>query len=156
MVEKTSETEVIINKLLDYEKEGFVFHGSEYKMDTIQPKVAQDVRGDEVPFNNSNAIFAAQYAVAAVIFAVVGKEDLPNGTWSVGEDRKTGEIVVEFPSEWKAYLQNRKGYVYVLESQNFNESDAWQVKSIKAVEPTDVIEVDIEIFYEMGGKIIWT
>ena len=150
-----------IKKLIKYQEQGYVFHGSSISgIDILEPREATDT--DETrEFNIDTAIFASSSIAASIIFACMGKNTIPpqvrNGTWSVGSSGKKGGIVSKIPSKWRPYILNNRGYVYVLLGDTFINkcTGGWQVKSKTAVKPIDVIEVCFGDFEKLGGVIQW-
>ena len=148
-----------IRKLLAYQKQGYVFHGSPNPdIDVLKPKPSTDVNKSN-NFNNDIAIYAAVSPTASIIFACMNKSKIPDklrdGTWSV--DLENGEIIAKIPKRWKPYIVFNIGYIYVLDSKSFfgDAKGSWQVKSKESLIPTSVVRVAFGDFEEMGGKIIW-
>ncbi len=155
------ETFTAIQQLQEYEKEGYVFHGSpDSNITELDPRPAADVDETNV-FNNDTAVFATPSPAAGVIFACMSRDNVPEeirrGTWSVGSE-DGNKIVARIPKKWQKHLVNNSGYVYVLDGTNFSNKgdiEGWQVKSKKSVEPETSVEVSFSDFEKSGGTIIW-
>lgn len=151
-----------IEKLLEYEKQGCVFHGSTSpNIAELEPRPATDVDRTK-SFNNDTAVFAAPSPTASVIFACMSLDKVPremrNGTWSLGSENDKG-VVARIPKKWQQYVSTNSGYVYVLDGSTFSgEGDTeggWQVKSKQPVKPIDTIEVEFSDFEKLGGDVEW-
>lgn len=150
-------------KLLSYEKQGFLFHGSPMKnIKVLEPRQPSD---KDNTFNNDLAVFASPSPIAPIIFACMSLDLVPNplkvGTWSVDFDSSKNLFVAEIPLKWKEYVINNKGYVYILENKTFEKNLEnksvydWQLKSKANVVPVSKIKVSFSDIEEIGGKIIW-
>ncbi|HVX92564.1 MAG TPA: hypothetical protein VHA74_00430 [Candidatus Dojkabacteria bacterium] len=152
-----------VERLLDYEKQGYLFHGStKNNLSIIEPKSAKDVN-DKEEFNNDNAVFASVSAAGSVIFGCMYfPEEIDNkvhGAWSVGPSRGIGKIWAQIPKGWKEYIKNNRGYVYVLKRDPFIEGlreGFWQAKSKTPVVPVDIIQVQFSDYEKLGGFIEWS
>lgn len=149
-------------QLLDYQKQGFVFHGSTNpNITTLEPKPATDTDKDNT-FNNDTAIFATPLPSASVIFSCmsidIALKEAGGGTWSVSQDKK-GNIIAKIPKKWQPYVTNNSGHVYVLDSSSFPKIEetngGWQVKSKQAVTPIAKVEVTFSDFEKLGGILFW-
>ncbi len=152
----------VVQKLNEYQKQGYVFHGSTNpNIFELEPRPATDVDNTK-KFNNDTAVFAAPSPTASVIFACMSLDNIPkeirNGSWSIGSDDDK-RIVARIPKKWQQYISTNSGYIYVLDSSTFSgESDienGWQVKSKQSIKPTAVLNVAFSDFEKLGGTIIW-
>ncbi len=155
------ETFTAIQQLQEYEKQGYVFHGStDPNIKILNPRPATDV--DETnAFNNDTAIFATPSPTASVIFACMSLNNVPReirrGVWSIGSEDGQ-KIVARIPKKWRKHLKNNSGYVYILDGSTFsNKGDVkgWQVKSKKSVKPVTSVNVSFTDFEKLGGTVIW-
>lgn len=127
--EKSFEEEKTLEEiLLDYKEQGCVFHGSpSSEINELKPNDATDVDKSNT-FNNDSAVFAALETVSPIIFACMSKKNIPKeiqkGSWSVGPE-KDGRIYAKIPKEWKPYIENNTGYLYVLNGDTFSEREGW-------------------------------
>jgi hypothetical protein len=143
-----------IDRLLEYEKKGFLFHGSPSSTITvIEPRKARN--SDDTEFNNDDAIFASKYACAAALFACMDLTNLPDGAWEIGNHREDKQIVAQLPKMWRNKLQENHGYVYVINNTGFVSTPGWQSKTHEAVTPIESIAVSFSDFELLGGRIIW-
>jgi hypothetical protein len=150
-----------LKRLQEYERQGFVFHGSPNgNISILEPRLAADIDKSNA-FNNDTAVFAALSPKAAILIACMSFVSIPpekrNGFWSIDSTDKDNCITARIPSKWRSFVITNHGFVYVLPGETFrgrNES-GWQAKSKTAVVPTAKIEVEFEDFEKSGGVIEW-
>ncbi len=150
-----------IKSLQEFERQGFVFHGSPNgNISILEPRLAADIDKSNL-FNNDTAVFAALSPMAAILIACMSLTLVPpekrKEFWSIGSSDKDNRICARIPSKWKPFVITNHGFVYVLPGESFkgkNES-GWQAKSKSAVVPTARIEVSFEDFERSGGVIEW-
>lgn len=147
-----------LEKLIEYEKQGYLFHGSPNPhIEILEPRAANDVDSTRA-FNIDNAVFATSRVQTAIIFAVVGRNKLPvniqSSAWEVQWD-KFDNAHTKIPKIWKEYVEKMTGIVYVLPSETFTEKYHAQLKSKESVKPIDKIEVSFQDFFEAGGNVEW-
>lgn len=148
----------VIEKLLDYKKQGYVFHGSANpSIKVLSPRPAADVDSTKT-YNNDTAVFGTTKPEAAVIFGVM-PIDIPDEVkggqaWSIGE-KEDSTIVATIPTNWLPYIEGNVGTVYVLDGDKFETSPIWQTKSHEEVTPVESVTVTLDDFYALGGKIEW-
>lgn len=141
----------IVNKILEYKKQGYLFHGSpEANITKLEPRPAADT-DKAMTFNNDTAVFATNRPEMAAIFAIMNFKVLKvKGTWSVN----ALEIVTaKIPKPWYKDLKAITGYLYILPSVTFKDKLDYQYKSKVAVEPIEKIPVTLDTFIRLGGKI---
>ena len=151
-----------VEKLIEYQKQGYLFHGSPANSLTLlEPKPATDAQNTS-GFNIDTAVFASNDPAPAVLFGCIKNttsEHNLNGNWSVGGTKKEGNIIIiaKIPRSWQRCLTGSIGYVYVLNNQEPTKEsdDSWQVK-IKGISgPVDCIQVCFEDFEKLSGIIEW-
>lgn len=152
-----------VQKIRDYAKSGFLFHGSfDGSISELVPKPAKHSDPSD-SFHNDTAIFASDAPESTVLFAVIPPksifpEHIRRGKFTVNWSADGG-ITAKIPSLWKSFLDSSRGYVYVLPSDTFLENTGGSknniYKSKKPVKPTAVIEVSLKDYIELGGKIEW-
>jgi predicted esterase len=150
-----------LEKLVEYEKQGYVFHGSPSKdIEMLEPRLNQDPNA-ESDFDNDTAVFAARMASVAVIFACATENSVPKEIWDsrswvwsmdVGGP---SSITAKISTEWKPFISKSSGYIYVLENKHFTLKEGLQVKSREPVKPMDVIKVEFSDFEKLGGVVEW-
>lgn len=145
-------------QLLEYKKQGYVFHGSTNpNITVIEPRSATDNDKDNT-FNNDTAIFATKVPEASVVFACNSIDNVPReiggGNWKIG-GTEDGKLIANYPKKWQPYITKNTGYVYVLSSSTFTDIGGWQVKSKQAVTPIAKIPVSFSDFEKLGGIIFW-
>ena len=150
-----------ITKLVEYREEGYVFHGSTNpNLEKLVPNKAIDDGNPNDEFNNDTAIFASSNPAASIIFATVSFDNIPKEKWDKGWGigGSINSIKATIPVEYKEYILNGKGFVYVLPKEGFadnGQSGSWEVKSKKEVTPIDKVEVEFTDFEKLGGRIEW-
>ncbi|MCA9381250.1 hypothetical protein KC678_03215 [Candidatus Dojkabacteria bacterium] len=147
-----------LERLQEYEKGGYLFHGSpSSEIEILEPREADDVDKSKT-FNIDNAVFATSLVQSAIIFAVVGRNKLPkdiqSGTWEVYWD-EVDNAHAKIPKIWKDYVEKMTGTVYVLPSETFTERHHAQLKSKVPVKPADKVEVNMKDFLDIGGTVEW-
>jgi hypothetical protein len=158
--DKTEKELSNIERLLEYEKQGYVFHGSPRKgVEILEPKLSRDVREGR-DFNNDTAVFGTERADEAIIYACVDRSSVPkeierNMSWSVGTPANSSHIIARIPIEWKPYVIKGSGHVYVFNKEPFTLKRHWHVKSKEPVKPIDRVEVEFSDFEKLGGVVGW-
>jgi hypothetical protein len=150
-----------IEKLLEYQKQGYVFHGSSDRdLRRLEPQLNQDINA-ESDFDNDTAVFVSKVASISVIFACATENSVPkkiwdsrSWVWGVSYD-ELSPVTAKISTEWKPYLTKSHGYVYAFERGPFTLEEGWQVKSKKSVKPIDIIEVEFSDFEKLGGIVEW-
>ncbi len=145
-------------KLLDYQSQGYLFHGSpNMNIEILEPRKSKEV-DPRKEFNIDTAVFASSSALLTIIFGAVPErnrlpEEIRAKTWHT--DWPDGKISSRIPKEWKEFVMKNIGYVYILPKDTFTENKGLQYKSKLAVKPIDKIPVTLSDFIEMGGKVEW-
>lgn len=162
-ISEKSETVEATSILLEYERQGYVFHGSaDPSIKVLEPKApVHNAWLDE--FMDSKGIFAAANVIGAIVFACMSRSKIPaevsNGTWEVGPDYEHHTIWAKIPMKWKEYIVDNVGYVYVLKKDSFHNPEgidnSWQVKSAESVTPVDKVTVKFSDFEKLGGIVKW-
>ncbi len=140
-------------RLLDLEATGtFLFHGSPYKIEELEPRQAHTRASNEsyemVP-DGEPSVAASPYAEIAIFRAIVNRENIPEShTGSFGsktdEEGTTVELSYGFTPNVPALLPNSTGYVYVLKKSQFNPRAGelgMEWRSERRVKPVEIIEV---------------
>ncbi|MGI6423188.1 MAG: hypothetical protein ACOX0X_01020 [Candidatus Dojkabacteria bacterium] len=158
-LEKEDKLEADISKILDYQKEGYLFHGSTVNnIELLEPRPASDSDLTST-FNNDTAVFATSNPQTC-IFALISTEKVPKeilkgDIWITGNQ---SSLEVKIPAKWKRYMEDNVGTLYVVPPEKFIKynDESWQSKSKEAVIPKDKITVRFEHFFRLGGKLVWT
>jgi len=128
--------------------EGYLFHGSTNKnLNILEPRSTYDPDSAE---NTDKAVFATNNVTWSIIFGLYGGRK----GWRTNNDN--GKITAFIPESEKENLEKSKGIVYVLPRDTFKRSEGDQYKTYEEVEPYKKIEVDLNDYYDAGGKIVWT
>jgi hypothetical protein len=153
--ETSSNTEKI-SKIREYEQQGYVFHGSPYDLEIIEPKPSKD-SNKENTFNTDTAIFGS-HNPQVCIFSLLDPQSIknfsPGLSWSAGTG-KDGNITARIPQKIKPLVESYSGFLYVLEPTLFTKKKGWTLKSYDKIEPTDKIPITFEDFTALGGKVEW-
>jgi hypothetical protein len=158
--DKTEKELSNLERLVEYEKQGYVFHGSSRKdIEILQPRLSRDVREGR-DFNNDTAVFGTERADEAIIYACVDRSAMPkeierNMSWSVGSSPDSSYIIARIPIECKPYVIKGSGHIYVFNKEHFTLKRHWHVKSKESVKPIDKIEVEFKDFEKLGGIVEW-
>lgn len=159
--QSTIDTETSIRKLEKYKEQGYVFHGSpDCDLDVLEPRKAVDTVDMENVYNNDTAVYAAIEPSCSILFATLPPETLPadlfKAPWTMRRSYLSNAITARIPYEWREYVLNSCGTVYVLPKETFDvESDRWQTKSKESVIPIDSVLVTFQDFEKLGGRIDW-
>ena len=138
-------------KLKQYQERGFVFHGSTRDgLEVLQTHKPRDA-GDE-PWNKDEAVYATTNPALAIPFAL---RQGYTGVFTVTTDTDTGEVTATFNAVFRDVLASNRGYVYVFDGALFPERKGLQGKSYQEVIPVDVVEVTLEDFVALGGRIVF-
>ncbi len=157
-LEKVDTLEKDLTKILEYQEDGYLFHGSRTdNIERLEPQRSYDVDSTNT-FNNDTAVFASSNPQSC-IFALLDREKMP-------EEMQKGTVIVrnrgnsllaEIPLRWKKYIENNVGTLYVVPPDGFitEGGGSWQYKNREPVVPVDKISVSFEHFLRLGGKVIW-
>jgi hypothetical protein len=145
--------------LKEFEGTGkFVFHGSPYKINTLeprQPKILDEKEEKLVP-DGEISIVASLYFEIALFRAILNRKNIPvNYKSGFGFDEETKRIDLKMSKETFAQLEGKTGYVYVLNKKDFSPRDPNRPKMMewraeKKVQPVRVVEVSSQ---DLSGKI---
>lgn len=151
-----SEPKNTISKILNYKKEGYLFHGSPNPDITVlEPRQAND--SDKNIYNSDNAVYASDNPLVCIIGIVENSfKGLP-GTFGLGS-YGNGPLIAEIPKSWKERVEKSSGNLYILPPESFEKGSVrgWQWKSFQSVAPVDKILVTLNDFIALGGKVVWT
>lgn len=144
--------------LYELEKEGkYVFHGSEHKLEFLEPRQAYTIIKKKKVKDDVPAIHASPVADIAIFMALINKKNCPKGFRS-GFDYNSQDKKIVFTATQKTLdqLKNAKGFVHVFDSNSFKtrntiESISYNmVKSIRTIEVNEGdLPKDIEIIKEV-------
>jgi len=123
-------------------KPKFLYHGSQYPLQTIVPQQARDSteRGSRL------GIYACEHANDTIRFALPIRwyPDNPSGkrVWSCLPD---GKLIIEHGSINPFSV----GYIYKISSENFEMIDDWQWLSEKEAEVISREEIKVEDYWHL-------
>lgn len=101
------------------------------------------------------AVYASGEPVWASIFALYKGESPWRTSTTTDENGKIKSITAYIPETYRDQLLKEKGTVYVLPKSNFQRQDSRsaQYKSKVAIKPVSSVEVTLQDYYVMGGKV---
>lgn len=130
--------------MLTLEKEGkYLFHGSGYKLDTLEPRQAHNSPniGEKIP-DGEPAVFASELSNIAIFMAVISKPNAPRNLRSGFSGGVGGNVKFRATQATIDQIKNAKGYVHVFDRDNFHKRDeTGEWISVKPVQPVEIIEV---------------
>jgi len=123
-------------------KPEFLYHGSQYVLQTLLPQQA----ADSSELGSQKGIYACEHSYETIRFALPIRwyPDDPSGKklWSCLSD---GKLLIEHGSI------NPHGicYVYKVSSQNFEKIDSWQWFATEKTAVIDSIELNVEDYWHL-------
>ncbi len=149
--------EVTIQYLERMRKSGFLFHGTGNpdRIEIFEPRKASD---PETEWNADTAVYASSEPVWSSIFALYKGKSSWSTSVTTDENGRIKSITARIPEKYRDQLLEEKGLVYVLPKDSFERQNgkSAQYKSKTAVKPISSVEVCLQDYYDMGGKIEWT
>ena len=123
-------------------KPEFLYHGSQYIIETLIPKQAKD--SSEI--GSQLGIFACEHWAEVIRFAMPIRwyPDEPGGkrVWSFLPE---GKLVIELGSINPFGI----GYIYKISSENFEKMDNWQWISTKETSVINSTEIKVEDYWHL-------
>lgn len=133
---------------------GFLFHGtgSPDKIELFEPKKASD---PETEWNADTAVYASGEPVWSSIFALYKGKSSWSTSVTTDENGRIKSITAYIPEIYRGQISKEKGLVYILPKDNFERqnSRSAQYKSKVSVRPVSSVEVTLQDYHNMGGKI---
>jgi hypothetical protein len=126
------------------EQEGrYVFHGSPYVIDKLEPRQAESFNRDidENENDGNSGVYATPYADLAIFRALINDHNCDLEYYSSFGTDDSGDLVFRVSEEALKEIENKTGYVYVLNKDDFPPSDKPELKSGLAISPLNKIEV---------------
>ena len=145
-----------ISTIREYQKQGYIFHGSPHDLDIIKLMPGKDHDRTKI-FNNDTAIFGSnnpQVCIFSLLNPDAVKEYESSVRWGT-HITVDNDITARIPISLKSLVENYTGFLYVLPVSSFTEKYGWTVKSYEEIEPIDKIPVNFEDFISLGGKVEW-
>ncbi len=117
-------------------KPQYLYHGSQYRFDTVRPQQARGENDEE----SQLAIYAAETIDEVIPFAfpIRWYPDDPTGKRAFRVDG--GKVFIEYGS----LDPNGVGYIYKLRSDSFEKLDEWQWISKVEVIPDEIIRINVK------------
>ena len=132
-----------MNKLNEYLEQDiwnpkYLFHGSPYEIDILEPRKSTDVQNKE---NEDNAIFLTSWFINAMAYAFRNKLKEMNEHYGF-QMNNNGELPAMLFSV-ENLPDDLYGYVYVFDKTDdmIKDNDSYQYKCYKSKKPIDIIEV---------------
>jgi hypothetical protein len=145
------------DRLLRLEQEGhFVFHGSPETIQSLEPRQAynDNLETEEKEKDGAPAVFATPFVDVAIFRALVNTVDVEGDSRS-NFGMEDGVINFAATQNLLDRAKDKKGFVYVLKKEGFDEPIGMQCRSEESVMPVETVEVSIEDLPK-GIKIIET
>ncbi len=117
-------------------KPEYVYHGSQYLLDTVKPQQACGENSKE----SQNAIYAAETINEVIPFALPIRWYPDNSTGKRAFTVENGKTFIEYGS----IDPNGVGYIYKLKSDSFERLDDWQWISRVDVLPDEIICIKVQ------------
>lgn len=136
------ESRAALQKLLGYQKEGYLFHGSRTFVKHLSPRQGSDTAPGKEEIGNLHAIYADDEVAQPIVCSLLGKIDTSKDSLreiSFGPDKKMVR---------GRNLELGKGYVYVLPREKFRKLESatsYEWVAYEPIEPVDVIAVNPKI-----------
>lgn len=135
---------------------GFLFHGTAkpQHIELFEPRKASDPNKE---WNSQVAVYASSEPIWSVIFAIYKGKSPWRTSLVTNEKGRITEITAHLSDEFRETLPECTGRVYILPREEFeqeNERSA-QWRSKNPVAPVASVEVKLQDYFEMGGKIEW-
>lgn len=153
------ENSLVRKRLLKLQKEGFLFHGSPYKVSVLKPNqpVNFDIKKGKNILHGKLSVAATPYADIAIFRAVVNKKNFPlqnKGYASqFGLDKDTKKLYLATTSRVLDSMSKQKGYVYIFSKNQFSKHSLWEWRSPEKVKPLKVVRVGVS---DLNKSIIRT
>lgn len=122
-------------------EERYVFHGSENRVEELEPRQAYTIVGGRKIPDGEPAVFASPFVDYAIFMAIINKTNCPKGCRSGYS--KNGDII-KFTATQATLLQlnpSSRGYVHVFKKSDFQQRNESEWVSYKNAKPVDVVEV---------------
>lgn len=135
-------------EILAYLNGFYVYHGSTQRsLKQLTPYKPRDVGSD--PKNKETAVYATEDICVAIVFSLTSGY---HGVWRLTHSDK-GVTMTYFPKFFADQLRSNTGSLYILKKSDFSVIENWQYKSFIPVVPVAEIEVRIQDYIDLGGKI---
>ncbi|MCL2773131.1 MAG: hypothetical protein FWD71_07250 [Oscillospiraceae bacterium] len=120
-------------------KPEYLYHGSQYLLETLMPKQAKD--NSEI--GSQFALYACEDFDSVIPFALPIRWYPDNPTGKKSFSCRKDKILIEYGS----INPNGVGYIYKISSEYFEKIDGWQWVSIKEITPIEVIQIKVEDYW---------
>ncbi|PWB38506.1 MAG: hypothetical protein C3F02_04085 [Parcubacteria group bacterium] len=139
-------------RLAELEASGlYVFHGSPYKIETLEPRQAYNApepEGKAIP-HGEPSVAASPYADVAIFRAIINGENIkmPHSSSfgaDIDEENKKVSLHFEVSEDARPKIETAKGYVYVLARDKFKpfeNEQGMEWRSAESAQPVEIIEV---------------
>ena len=131
-------------RLLELEREGYVFHGSENSFNRLEPKQSYIIINEEEIKDGEPAVFASQFADIAIFMAIINETNCPKGFRS-GFSYEDSKLSFRATQETLDQITPQaKGYVHVFKKEDFKFRSECQMVSFSFVTPLEILEVSAD------------
>lgn len=131
-------------RLLELEASGkYVFHGAPVRLNFLEPRQAYgyDPESKEETADGEPVVFGTAKVDAAIFHSLVRRECVQGDSdlnWGTNEG---GDWVFFATKNLIDAAKDNVGYVYVFDKNDFDESEAIQVRAKEEVTPVEIIKV---------------
>lgn len=130
-------------------KEEYVFHGSDTRLDKLEPRQAYNYPGigpnNRVPDEDS-AVWASPNSDLAIFMAIYCKPNVENCRTSF-TNYADGRVTFRATPQSAGQVHGAKGYVHVFPKEDFPNSrggsEVWTNESVKPIEIVEITEKDL-------------
>ncbi|MCK9262510.1 MAG: hypothetical protein M0R18_01680 [Deltaproteobacteria bacterium] len=127
--------EPAVDRVRKVDKPGYLYHGSRHRLEILEPRQAIGLGGEA---DCRKAVYAVSVWEWAIAFAFAFVPTADDAVFSVDTETNPPRILLQSTDvEW-----DRKGYLYTLPSETFEQADDLQWVSYSPVKPLSVEEID--------------
>lgn len=130
--------------LLELEKtEKYVFHGSSDKLEELEPRQGYNYNKElnKMVEDGEPVVSAAPYVEIAIFRAIINNDNAPKNHKS-GFRYSNNELSFRAPQETLDQIKNKRGFIHVLDRNDFIRVPGMFWRSDHVVKPAEIIEVD--------------
>lgn len=136
-----------IEKLKEYEKQGYLFHGSPNKIELLEPKQAFSSYGsDTLVKHGEPSVSATPFVELAIFRSIINDKNAPDDhDSSFGYNSDIG-LLFSVSEKTLNQAKGKKGFVHILPLEGFKKfsNTIMEWRSEKEVKPIDIIKVSFE------------
>ncbi len=132
-------------KLKEYEKQGYLFHGSPDKISVLKPiqPFSYDEKLGKMVEHGNPSVVATSFLNVSVFRSIVNRKNAPDEHDSAFGNGSNG-LNFKASSKTLDQAKNKKGFVHVLDKKGFERFSGMEWRSKEEVKPIDIIEVSFD------------